>query len=97
MSNDNYRENSDRHCYRVTGHYGGCWDHTVWMKTLAEAEQAYREIRQRNWSQLTIERTDGTKKAGPDSDWTEDTDDAAGTSVNSTSKEIDDDTRTQGR
>lgn len=78
MSNDNSVGDSGRHCYRVTGHYGGIWDQSVWMKTLAEAEQAYWEIRQQgSWMQLAIERTDGAKKGHPDSDeWHTESDDA---------------------
>jgi len=56
------------HSYRVAGHYGGMWDNTEWMKTLKEAEQAYVDLKQGIWSQLAIERTDGTRKASPDSD-----------------------------
>lgn len=55
-------------CYRVAGHFGGMWDQTEWMSSLAEAEQAYDRIKQGNWMQLSIERTDGKIKAAPDSD-----------------------------
>lgn len=57
------------HCYRVRGHYGGQWDKTEWVKTEAEADRMYREIQQGNWTQLTIERTDGARKPNPDACW----------------------------
>lgn len=56
-------------CYRVAGYYDAAWDHTEWMSSVEEAEQAYRRIqRRRNWSQLSIERSDGKLKASPESD-----------------------------
>lgn len=63
----------DDYCYRIAGHYGGSWDQTEWMATLSEAEQVFKKLKRGNWSQLSIERTDGKRKADPDSDkwWSE--------------------------
>lgn len=56
-------------CYRVTGHYGGEWDNTIWYSSEWKVEAVYNELKQGNWLQLSIERTDGLRKAGPDADW----------------------------
>lgn len=55
-------------CYRVAGHYGGMWQQSVWYSSLEEAERAYERIKERNWTQLSIERSDGKLKAAPDAD-----------------------------
>jgi len=63
-----YHPVEDDHSYRVVGHYGGRWDQTEWMKTLPEAEQAYRKLKRGNWMQIAIERTDGKRKASLEGD-----------------------------
>lgn len=61
-------EGSD-HCHRVRGHYSGTENKTTWMASLAEAEQTFREIKRGNWTQLCIERSDGSRKPAPGEPW----------------------------
>lgn len=64
---------TDTERYRVSGYWDGRWQETEWFDTLEDAERAYRHIRSGSWLQLSVERSDGARKAGPDTEWYVDT------------------------